>query len=246
MEPDRPRRRVFSIGANGHGGSNPGQAGISIGGIRIQRNSPDGSEVQHLRILPYGGAGGALGWYVQQQGTDRPGTGNGGTQRLVFQLQQNQRPDQNQAGQQSPSSQEECTNLGFVNPGDGRVLCYPRIRLERTASTQRLPVENLQPGSEGQANEESCGQPETPQRIETEDRSKGCTFRIRRETPRRQPHFRICFSPNGSRGQNVNIDSDFMHNNPKVNCVHGQRKTKTLCFVNVLCPWLWICSEVVL
>ncbi|XP_030198137.1 E3 ubiquitin-protein ligase NEDD4-like isoform X6 [Gadus morhua] len=220
-EPDRPGRRVFSMGSNGHGGSAQGQAGISIGGIRIQRNSPDGSEVQHLRILPYGGTGGPLGWYVQQKGTDRPGTGNGGTQRLVFQLQQNQSQDQNQAGQQSPSPQDECTHLGFANPGDGPVFGYPRIRLERTASKQRAPVGNLQQGSGGQANEEACGQPETRQRVETDDRAKGCTFKIRRETPRRQPHFRICFSPNGSRGQNVNIDSDFTQNNPKGSTKNG-------------------------
>uniref|UniRef100_A0A8C5B609 HECT-type E3 ubiquitin transferase n=1 Tax=Gadus morhua TaxID=8049 RepID=A0A8C5B609_GADMO len=225
-EPDRPGRRVFSMGSNGHGGSAQGQAGISIGGIRIQRNSPDGSEVQHLRILPYGGTGGPLGWYVQQKGTDRPGTGNGGTQRLVFQLQQNQSQDQNQAGQQSPSPQDECTHLGFANPGDGPVFGYPRIRLERTASKQRAPVGNLQQGSGGQANEEACGQPETRQRVETDDRAKGCTFKIRRETPRRQPHFRICFSPNGSRGQNVNIDSDFTQNNPKVNPHHVVLQTE--------------------
>ena len=238
-ELDLPKRRVFSIGSNGHGGSSPGQAGISIGGICIQRNSPDGSEVQQFRILPYGGTGGPLGWFVQQQSVDRGPAVNGGTQRLVFQLQQNQNQsqDQNQAGQRAPSSQEECTNPGFANSGDGRVLRYPRIRLERTSSQQRPPVENQQQcsGAGGQGKDENCAQPET-QRTETEDRSKGCTFKIRRETPRRQPHFRICFSPNGSRGQNMNFDHDFAENNQKVNIIYEKKNYKFVIYV-CLCVW---------
>lgn len=220
-EPDPPQRRVFSIGSHGHigGSNNPGQAGIGISGICIQRNSPDGAEVQRFRILPYSsGSGGSLGWFVQQQSVDRAGAVNGGTQRLVFQLQQNQSQDLNQAGQRAPSSHEKCTNLGFANSGDGRVLRYPRIRLERMSLQQRPPVENPQKssGADGQGEEENSVLPET-QRTEPEDGSKGCIFKIRRETPRRQPHFRICFSPNGSRGQNMIFDHDFTQNYPKVN-----------------------------
>ncbi|KAE8284975.1 E3 ubiquitin-protein ligase NEDD4-like [Larimichthys crocea] len=57
-EPGLPKRRVFSIGSNGHTLYSRGQPGISVGGICIQRNSPDGSDIQHFRILPYGGGGG--------------------------------------------------------------------------------------------------------------------------------------------------------------------------------------------
>lgn len=232
-ERDPPQRRVFSIGSHGHtgGSNNLGQAGIGIGRICIQRYSPDGTEVQQFRILPYGGDnGGSLGWFVQQQSLDRAAAVNGGTQRLVFQLQQNQSQDLNQAGQRAASAQEKCTNLGFANSGDGRVLRYPRIRLERASLQQRPPVENAQKssGTDGQGEEENSVLPET-QRTEPEDRSL-CIFKIRRETPRRQPHFRICFSPNGSRGQNINFDHDFTQNNPKVN-IYMETKGDSLCFV---------------
>lgn len=219
---DLPQRlRVFGVGSNGHGGSlTPGRpTGLSVGGIHIRRNSLDGPEVQRFRILPYAGSGTTtLGWVqVRQQSGDMGGppavATNGGGQRLVFQLQQNQSQDQDWAAQRAPPSQEERTNPGLADSGDGRVLRYPKIRLERTSP----PQQSSGPGGPGEGDEENPAQPRETPRTEPEDPSKGCTFKIRRETPRRQPHFRICFSPNGSRGHNVNFDHDFTQINPKVN-----------------------------
>ncbi|KAM4634267.1 E3 ubiquitin-protein ligase NEDD4-like isoform 1-T1 [Polymixia lowei] len=213
-EPGLPKRRVFSIGSNGHTACNRGQPAISIGGICIHRNSLDGSEVQQFRILPYSGTGSPFGWSVQQQSLDR-GTGvNGGTQRLVFQLQQNQSQDQSQVRQQA-ASREECTDLGFTSVRGGCVLRYPKIKLERSSSHQKLPLESHQQrsGAESHATEESQTGPET-QRMEAEDRSKGCTFKIRGEAPRIQPHFKIYFNPSRSGDQDMNFGTDLTRNNP--------------------------------
>ncbi|MEQ2193668.1 hypothetical protein XENOCAPTIV_009035 [Xenoophorus captivus] len=56
-EPNLPKRRVFSIGSSGYRTFSGGQPGVSVGTICIQRNSPEIFDVQHFRILPYGGDG---------------------------------------------------------------------------------------------------------------------------------------------------------------------------------------------
>ncbi|XP_069369488.1 E3 ubiquitin-protein ligase NEDD4-like isoform X9 [Paralichthys olivaceus] len=209
MEPNLPKRRVFSIGSNGHTVYSKGQPGIS--GICIQRNSPDGSDIQHFRILPYGGTG----WSVQQQSLDHCSGGNGGTQRLVFQLQQNQDQDQNQGRQQAAAaSPEECTDVGLASLKAGRVVRYPKIRLERGSSYQRLLLENQQSGADSQAIEDTQTDTET-QRMDAANRSNGCTFKISGDAPRRQPHFKIYFTSGGGGDQDVNLCNDSMRNNPK-------------------------------
>ncbi len=211
-EPDLPKRRVFSIGSNGYTVYNRGQPGISVGGICIQRNSPDGSDVQHFRILPYG----STGWSVQQPSLDQCSAVNGGTQRLVFQLQQNQNQDQSQGSQQAAASQEECTDVDFSSSGGSCVVRYPRIRLGRSSSHQRLLLENQhQTTADNQILEENQTDMET-QRMEARNKSNGCTFKISGETSRRQPHFKIYFTPGGD--QDVTLGNDSSRNNPKVNC----------------------------
>lgn len=209
-EPNLPKRRVFSIGSNGHAVYSRGQPGISVGGICIQRNSPDGSDIQQFRILPYGGSG----WSVQQPSLDQCSVVNGGTQRLVFQLQQqNQNQDQSQARQQAAASQEECTDVGFASSGGGRVVRYPRIRLERSSSHQRLLLENQHQnnGAESQTVEENQTD------MEARNRSNGCTFKISGDPSRRQPHFKIYFTPGGGGDQDMSLGNDSARNNPKVN-----------------------------
>ncbi|XP_035524346.1 E3 ubiquitin-protein ligase NEDD4-like isoform X4 [Morone saxatilis] len=211
-EPDLPKRRVFSIGSNGHTVYSRGQPGISVGGICIQRNSLDGSDIQHFRILPYGGTG----WSVQQPNLDQCSVVNGGTQRLVFQLQQNQNQDQTQGRQQAATSQEECTDVGFISSRGSGMVRYPRIRLERSSSHQRLLPENQHniTGGESQAIEETQTDMET-QRMEGRNRSNGCTFKISGDTSRRQPHFKIYFTPGGGGDQVVSLGNDSTRNNPK-------------------------------
>lgn len=217
-EPNLPKRRVFSIGSNGHTVFSRGQAGVSVGGICIQRNSPDGSDVQHFRILPYGGTG----WSVQQQqgGSDHCSGVNGGTQRLVFQLQQNQNQDHSQGRTQAAASQDDCADVGFTSSRGSHVVRYPRIRLERGSSHQRLLLENQHQnsGADNQAADETQTDAEM-QRVEARNRPNGCTFKISGDTPRRQPHFKIYFTPGGGGDQDVSLGNDSMRNNPKVKII---------------------------
>ncbi|XP_061555079.1 E3 ubiquitin-protein ligase NEDD4-like isoform X1 [Phycodurus eques] len=203
-EPNFPNRRVFSIGSNGHNVYSRGQPGIGVGGIRIRRNSTDGADIRHLRILPYGHSG----WTVQQQSP----ASNSGTQRLVFQLQQNQNQDLNQCKQQSGSPQEEHTNAEFIRSSSGRVVRYPRIRLERGSSPRLLEnapdnvLDSQTAGTDSQPIEECL-------RMDT--RANGCTFKISGDTPPRQPHLKIYFTPGGAGDQDVILGDDSATNNPK-------------------------------
>ncbi|XP_030005270.1 E3 ubiquitin-protein ligase NEDD4-like isoform X2 [Sphaeramia orbicularis] len=208
-EPNLPKRRVFSIGSNGHTVYSRGQPGISVGGICIQRKSPDGCDIQHFRILPYGDTG----WSVKQQSLDLSSGVNGGTQRLVFQLQQNQNQDQSQGRQQSASSQEECTNVGFASSRGCRMVRYPRIKLERSSSHQRLYQHN-----ENDPDDETTEEHQTDmgtQRTNTRSRSNGCTFKFSRDTPRRQPHFKIYFTPGGGGDQDKIPGNDATESSPE-------------------------------
>lgn len=212
-EPNLPKRRVFSIGSNGHSVYGRGQPGISVGGFCFPRNSQDGSDGPHFRILPYGGSG----WSVQQPSPDQCSVINGGTQRLVFQLQQNQNQDGSQDRGQATPSQDECSDLGFTSSRGSRVVRYPRIRVERRPSNHTLLLEN-QAGEDGQTGEENQTDVETS-RIEARNRPNGCTFKISRDTSRRQPHFKIYFSPGGAGEQDVSLGNDSTRNNPKVNVI---------------------------
>ncbi|XP_034403288.1 E3 ubiquitin-protein ligase NEDD4-like isoform X6 [Cyclopterus lumpus] len=215
-EPNLPKRRVFSIGSNGHTMYSRGQPNISVGGICIQRNSPDGSDVQHFRIHPYGGNG----WSVQQQSLDQCSVVNGGTQRLVFQLQQSQNQDPSQGRPQSAASQDECTDVGVASSRGSRVVRYPRIRLERRSSQPRLLLENQhkETGAESQATEEI--QTDT-ERTEARNRPNGCTFKIRGDSSQRQPHFKIYFTPGGGGDQDVSCGNDLTNNNLKATSKNG-------------------------
>ncbi|XP_055369287.1 E3 ubiquitin-protein ligase NEDD4-like isoform X9 [Betta splendens] len=212
LEPNMPKRRVFSIGSNGHILYSTGQPGISVGGICVQRRSPDGSDVQHFRILPHGGGG----WSVQQQNLDQRSRVNGGTQRLVFQLQQNQNQDQNQGRQQAAAPQEECTEVDFSTSRGGRIVRYPKIHLGRSMSHQRLLLEN-QTQNAGAANEvaEDTETNTETQRMDARNRSNGCTFKISGDSPGRQPRFKIYFTPGGAEDKDVSLGNDLMRTNPK-------------------------------
>uniref|UniRef100_A0AAQ5Y332 HECT-type E3 ubiquitin transferase n=1 Tax=Amphiprion ocellaris TaxID=80972 RepID=A0AAQ5Y332_AMPOC len=223
IEPNLPKRRVFSIGSSGHTTYSRGQPGISVGAISIQRSSSDGSDVRHFRILPYGGAG----WSVQQQSLDRCSGINGATQRLVFQLQQSQNQDQSQGGQQAAASLEECTDVGHGNSRGCRTVRYPRIRLQRTSSHQRLLLENKHQKSD--AENQTIEENQTDEETEARNRSNGCTFKISGETPRRQPHFKIYFSPGGGGDQDVSFGDESTTNNPKVNII-GKHYILSRCY----------------
>ncbi|XP_069566878.1 E3 ubiquitin-protein ligase NEDD4-like isoform X3 [Brachyistius frenatus] len=208
-EPNLSKRQVFNIGSSGHTTYSRGQPGISVGAISIRRNSHDGSDVQHFRILPYGGSG----WSVRQQIPDQCSGANGATQRLVFQLQQNQNQDQSQGRQQAAASQEDCPDVGRGGLRGCRTVRYPRIRLQRSSSYQRLLLENQyqKTGADSPTIEEN----ETDEETEARNRFNGCTFKISGETPRRQPRFKIYFTPGGGGDQDVSLGSESAANSPK-------------------------------
>lgn len=208
-EPNLPKRRVFSIGSSSPTAFNRGQPGISVGAICIQSNSPDVSDVQHFRILPYGGG---ASWSVQQQSMD-PSSGVNGAQRLVFQLQQNQNLDEGQDRQQP--SEEQCGDISCSSPRGCRTVRYPRIRLQRSSSHQRLLLDNkhLKSGAGSPTIEEN----QTDEETEERNTPNGCTFKISGEAPRRQPHFKIYFTPGGGGDQDVSFGSAPTTNNPEVN-----------------------------
>ncbi|XP_071030048.1 E3 ubiquitin-protein ligase NEDD4-like isoform X20 [Oncorhynchus clarkii lewisi] len=205
-EPAQPKRRVFCVtpqdGSNSSGqvssamsNGNGGSPGISIGGFHISRNSSDGSEVQQFRI-GYGSGNQGAGpcrWSVQQQNSD-PGQPGTTQRRLVFQL--GQQDQARQANNMNLVATSEPTDLGFTGSKGGRVVRYPKIRLERSSSHQRLH----------RGNHQTFGDVGDPQGIEgnpsemdgqSMDIEDGCTFNIRREPRKQQPHFKISFSQNG-------------------------------------------------
>ncbi|XP_029941498.1 E3 ubiquitin-protein ligase NEDD4-like isoform X3 [Salarias fasciatus] len=206
-EPNLPKRRVFSIGSSSPTAFSRGQPGISVGAICIQSNSPDVSDVQHFRILPYGGG---ASWSVQQQSMD-PSSSVNGAQRLVFQLQQNQNLDQGQDRQQP--SEEQCGDRNCSSPRGCRTVRYPRIRLQRNSSHQRLLLDgkHLKTGADSPTIEEN----QTEEETEARSTPNGCTFKISGEAPRRQPHFKIYFTPGGGGDQDVSFGSTPTTNNPE-------------------------------
>ncbi|KAM9306819.1 E3 ubiquitin-protein ligase NEDD4-like isoform 2-T2 [Pholidichthys leucotaenia] len=204
MEQNQPKRRVFNISSSGHSMFSARQPSLSIGAICFQSNSPDGSDIKHFRILPCGGTG----WSVHQQSWDLCSGLNNATQRLVFQLQQNQNQGQNLGTQQEAASQEKYTVVGLGNSRGCRILRYPRIRLQRPSSHQKLVLENeLNSGADSQTLEENQTDGETEER----NGSNGCTLTIPGETPRRQPHFKIYFTPGGGGDQDASSKNGLFH-----------------------------------
>ncbi|KAM9735849.1 E3 ubiquitin-protein ligase NEDD4-like isoform 1-T1 [Menidia menidia] len=201
-EPNLPKPRVFSIGSSGRTKFSRGKTSVTVGAICIQRDSPDSSDIQHFRILPYGGAG----WSPQQQRPEQSFGVNDAHQRLVFQLHQNQ--DQNLGRQQAAGFQEEHGSSRAF-----QTVRYPRIQLQRSSSHQSLLRENKHP--KNGADFQTIDEDQTNISSEAKNRSNGCTFKISGETPRGQPHFKIYFTPGGGGNQDVGLGSDSTANTPK-------------------------------
>ncbi|XP_028318489.1 E3 ubiquitin-protein ligase NEDD4-like isoform X13 [Gouania willdenowi] len=193
-----PKRRVFSIGSSCHAPG--GQAGTNVGAICIQRNSADSSDVQHFRILPYSDGS---GWSVQQQNLDKGSGVNATTQRLIFQLQQNQNHNMDKQHVAAPNKAGTDICCGSK---EGRRTHYPRIQLQRSSSHQMLLLGNKH-GADSPTIEENQIDEET----ESQSTSNGCTFKIQREANRRQPHFKIYFTSSGSDEQKAATKNGLFH-----------------------------------
>ncbi|XP_051772759.1 E3 ubiquitin-protein ligase NEDD4-like isoform X13 [Ctenopharyngodon idella] len=204
-EPIQPKRQVFCVrpcdGQNGYaslGVPNGSPQGITIGGFSIQRRSADGSDVQQFRITPYSEDGqNGHRWSVQQSSDRGPGM-----QRLVFQLQQDQ------GRHPSPTSQADTSDLGITGSKGSRLVRYPRIRLERSAS-QPLQFRGAPSRLGSMPNLHApISEMETESEI-VENRAQGCTFKIRKEQNSRQPKFKIYFSQGGEHSPILARDISF-------------------------------------
>lgn len=190
-----PKRRVCSIGSNGHALCSIGPPGINLSGICIQRTPSEGCDVQHFRIFPHGGTG----WSVQQPSIDRCAVVNGGPQRVVFQVQQNSNQDL-----------EDFPDVGVAEPrGRHTALNYPRIRMERSLSHQRMPLDGQQHKNCAYSEEfEESRSDLDGQRVEGRRRSNSCTFKISRNASGRQPEFKIYFTPRAGEDQDLSVDNE--------------------------------------
>lgn len=125
---------------------------------------------------------------------------------------------------------------------------YPRIRLERNSSHQRLPMESPQRSSPAEdllAREETPSE-EASQRMQVEGGLKGCTFEIRREPPKRQPHFKIFFSRGAGdhSAQDICFGNGSGRNSPQVVIIWNRTTflmglfftVRLLCYVKVNRP----------
>lgn len=204
-EPIKPKRQVFCVrpcdGQNGYASldvPNGSPQGITIGGFSIRRRSTDGSDVQQFRITPYSEDGqNGHRWSVQQSSDRGPGM-----QRLVFQLQQDQ------GWQPSHTSQANMSDLGITGSKGSRLVRYPRIRLERSAS-QPLQSKGAPSRLGSMPNLHApISEMETESEI-VEDRAQGCTFKIRKEQNSRQPKFKIYFSQGGEHSPILTRDINF-------------------------------------
>lgn len=204
-DPNLPKRRVFSIGSNGHTLCSIGPPGINLGGICIQRTPSDGYDVQHFRIFPHGGNG----WSLQQPSVDQCAVVDGGPQRVVFQVQQNPNQDM-----------EACSDVAVTGSrGRHAAVNHPRIRMERSLSHQRLPLDGQQQknGAYSEDAEEIRSDLDGP-RVEERSISNSCTFKISRNACGRQPQFKIYFTPRAGEGQDVSPNDEQSKVNDE-NCV---------------------------
>ncbi|XP_067232569.1 E3 ubiquitin-protein ligase NEDD4-like isoform X13 [Chanodichthys erythropterus] len=223
-EPVQPKRQVFCVrpcdGQNGYaslGVPNESPQGITIGGFSIRRRSADGSDVQQFRIMPYSEDGqNSHRWSVQQSSDRGPGT-----QRLVFQLQQDQ------GRNPSPTSQADMSDLGITGSKGSRLVRYPRIRLERSAS-QPLQFRGAPSRLGSMPNLHApISEMETESEI-VENRAQGCTFKIRKEQNSRQPKFKIYFSQGGEHSpilaRDISVGKVPTCSNPQAHIGHDRSK----------------------
>lgn len=194
-DPNLPKRRVFSIGSNGHTLCSIGPPSINLGGICIQRTPSEGYDIQHFRIFPHGGTS----WSIQQPSVDRCAVINNKPQRVVFQVQQNPNQDL-----------EACPDVAIASPRGRHVAVnYPMIQMERSLPHQRMPLDGQQQknGVYNEDVEENRSDVDGP-RVEGRSRSNSCTFKISRNACGRQPQFKIYFTPRADEDQDVSLDDE--------------------------------------
>ncbi|XP_023684484.1 E3 ubiquitin-protein ligase NEDD4-like isoform X4 [Paramormyrops kingsleyae] len=176
---------------------------VNVGSFCIQRKSADISDVQQVRILPYGpdSQNTSHYWSVQQNMDGAPGT-----KRVVLQLQQDQR-------RPAKTALWDDADVCFAGIQGERVQQYPRIRLERSASQPLQPSVSAQPMCQAAklTNSNVDGQ-----KTNMGDAAQGCTFKIMKEQSRRQPQFKIYFTQGGECDQALSQDTDLEQSQSRI------------------------------
>ncbi|KAM8872698.1 E3 ubiquitin-protein ligase NEDD4-like isoform 2-T2 [Synchiropus picturatus] len=233
----QPIHRVISIDSSCDASNSGSQSGISVGGIRIQRKSCDGADIRHLRILPYG----ASSWTVQQPSNlDQCSHHDSGTQRLVFQLQQNQNQDQRRFGQQTNASQQEATNVRLFGSVGNRMDNRSRVQPQRSLSHQMLLLENEPKTTD--AVKEPVKVDLKQQRLNARSPTNGYTFKISGDNPKRQPCFKIFFNQHGDSAQKEGFKVSTRNGSKIV-----QKEQNKLALQNTVCqpPALFLFKQIV-
>ncbi|OXB77163.1 UNVERIFIED_CONTAM: hypothetical protein H355_014734 [Colinus virginianus] len=169
-------------------------SGLNISGVRIQHRASS-TDVPQVTLLPFGSEAQNNAptpeprrWSLQHV-PDM--SANSGKKFFVLQLQQ---PQASGTGGEY--------NFGFTGTKGDRLVRYPRIQLERSASypVQPRPEEISPTGdaltSELHGNSRSGSEISRSSSVEKIPQGKGCLFKIRPDQNTRQQHFRILVTRN--------------------------------------------------
>ncbi|XP_043922099.1 E3 ubiquitin-protein ligase NEDD4-like isoform X2 [Protopterus annectens] len=199
---DDTNEAIASSDQNDHGRT----TGMSTGDVRIHRHSS--ADLRQIRRLP-------LRSEVQQNAVSQmprrwslqhvPDTlGNSGKRCFVLQLQQAEAGVPEWEGEYS---------LGCTGVKGDKIARFPRIRLERSSSYPVQPRSEQCISKENRVNTEPCHFNRSESEVlhstlvERASSSQGCTFKIRPDNSKGQPHFRIRLT-RGSEDQNQGTAQD--------------------------------------
>uniref|UniRef100_A0A8C3LF69 E3 ubiquitin-protein ligase NEDD4-like n=1 Tax=Chrysolophus pictus TaxID=9089 RepID=A0A8C3LF69_CHRPC len=169
-------------------------SGLNISGVRIQHRASS-ADVPQVTLLPFGSEAQNNAptpeprrWSLQHV-PDM--SANSGKKFFVLQLQQ---PQASGTGGEY--------NFGFTGTKGDRLVRYPRIQLERSASYPVQPrPEEIRPAGDGRTSElhgngRSGSEISRSNSVEKISQGKGCLFKIRPDQNTRQQHFRILVTRN--------------------------------------------------
>jgi len=169
-------------------------SGLNISGVRIQHRASS-ADVPQVTLLPFGSEAQNNAptpeprrWSLQHV-PDM--SANSGKKFFVLQLQQ---PQAGGTGGEY--------NFGFTGTKGDRLVRYPRIQLERSASYPVQPrPEEIRPTGDGLTSElhgngRSGSHISRSNSVEKIPQGKGCLFKIRPDQNTRQQHFRILVTRN--------------------------------------------------
>uniref|UniRef100_A0A669QWZ1 E3 ubiquitin-protein ligase NEDD4-like n=1 Tax=Phasianus colchicus TaxID=9054 RepID=A0A669QWZ1_PHACC len=190
----RCNRRIFRTIPPNNQSDDETASGLNISGVRIQHRASS-ADVPQVTLLPFGSEAQNNAptpeprrWSLQHV-PDM--SANSGKKFFVLQLQQ---PQASGTGGEY--------NFGFTGTKGDRLVRYPRIQLERSASYPVQPrPEEIRPAGDGRTSElhgngRSGSEISRSNSVEKISQGKGCLFKIRPDQNTRQQHFRILVTRN--------------------------------------------------